>query len=129
MKVQSLHHVSLHVADLPRSIDFYARVLKLEQLERPGSPQEGAWFRVGPSQQLHLISRPPAEAPYTPPRERHFALTVADLPSSLAHLEQCGIEFEPPRRHPGGALQVYLRDPDSHQIELTDAGSSSSHSS
>ena len=50
-----LNHVALHVADVEKSSEFYADVLKLEPMERPAFEFPGAWFRLGDFQELHLI--------------------------------------------------------------------------
>ena len=55
MQVQQLNHVALHVADVETSVGFYRDVMKLPQLPRPAFDLPGAWFRLGPEQELHLI--------------------------------------------------------------------------
>ena len=52
-----LNHVAIHVADVERSCHFYANILRLEALPRPGFDFPGAWFRLGPLQELHIIGR------------------------------------------------------------------------
>ena len=39
-----IHHVSLPVSDLARSVAFYRGVLGLRHIDRPGSTSKGAWF-------------------------------------------------------------------------------------
>lgn len=124
MKVLQLNHVAIHVADLAASRRFYGGVLGLREIARPAFDFDGAWFAIGdaragePSQELHLIVRPPREGPYTVPRERHFALLVGDVASASDRLRSEGVAFQPAVRRPDGAMQVFLRDPDGHVIEL-----------
>ena len=76
-KVLSLNHVALHVADSARSAAFYERVLRLAPLPRPGFSFAGAWFSLGPGQELHLIedANYPLQAWH---RRNHFALLIDD---------------------------------------------------
>jgi catechol 2,3-dioxygenase-like lactoylglutathione lyase family enzyme len=117
MKILQLNHVALHTRDLASSCRFYGEVLGLEPMERPAFDFPGAWFRAGRDQEVHLIGRiPPAGHP--PPHERHFAFRVDSIESARSRLEKLGLEFRGPKPRPDGALQVFLRDPDGHEVEL-----------
>lgn len=116
MKVTQLNHVALHVADLARSDAFYEGVLGLEKMARPAFGFPGSWFRLGADQELHLIARPVEGE--VQPRERHWALMVDDMEAFADHLSAKGVEFTGPKQRPDGAMQVFLRDPDGHVIEL-----------
>jgi lactoylglutathione lyase len=117
MKIQQLNHVAIHVTDVKRSSDFYARVLRLEAIPRPAFSFPGAWFRLGTNQELHLIADyGPAFVATT--RNNHFALQVDTLDDWERHLQHVGAVFAPRKRRPDGAWQVFLRDPDDHVIEL-----------
>jgi lactoylglutathione lyase len=117
MKIWELNHVAIHVADVGRSCEFYERVLGLAPLPRPAFDFPGAWFRLGPQQELHLIGRSEA-AVEAPNRNNHFALRVDDLTAWGRHLQKVGADFRPPKPRPDGASQIFLRDPDGHHIEL-----------
>ena len=117
MKILELNHVAIHVAELKRSQIFYRDVLRLEPLPRPAFDFPGAWFRLGETQELHLIGRA------HPPRQNHngnnhFALRVDDMGEWEQHLAQAGAEFRPKKQRPDGAWQIFIRDPDGHYIEL-----------
>jgi catechol 2,3-dioxygenase-like lactoylglutathione lyase family enzyme len=116
MKIHELNHVAIHIADVERSSAFYRGVLRLEMLPRPAFDFPGAWFRLGVSQELHLIGRHGPVAP--PDGNNHFALRVDDLATWEKHLQQAGAEFRPRKQRPDGAWQIFLRDPDGHLIEL-----------
>jgi lactoylglutathione lyase len=118
MKIHELNHVAIHVADVERSSAFYRDVLRLEPIPRPAFDFPGAWFRLGTTQELHLIGwRGQPVVPATD-GNNHFALRVDDLTAWEEHLKQAGAEFRPRKRRPDGAWQVYVRDPDGHVIEL-----------
>lgn len=119
MQITGLNHVALHVADLHASGEFYEKVLKLEKMIRPEFDFPGTWYRLGTDQELHLIARDPAKGGrYSIPRERHFALAVGDADEVVKHLDECGIEYQGPRKRPDGLTQIYVRDPDGHVIEF-----------
>ncbi|MFT4514254.1 MAG: lactoylglutathione lyase [Planctomycetota bacterium] len=115
-RVQSIDHVGIHVADVPTSEAFYRDVLGLAPIERPDLGFPGAWLRIGMEQELHLIGK--NSQPDNPPRERHFAMLIEDAAVWAAHLTSNGVAIDGPRPRPDGALQIFLRDPDGHVIEL-----------
>ena len=116
MKVTQLNHIAIHVADLERSRAFYEGILGLHAIARPAFKFPGAWYRLGVDQELHLIARDATGE--APPMDRHYALMVDDIDAFVEHLEANGVEFRPPKPRPDGAIQVFLRDPDNHVIEL-----------
>ena len=117
MKVLELNHVALHIRDLDKACRFYGEVLRLEPLARPAFDFPGAWFRLGPSQELHLIGER-VDPVHSHNRGNHFALRVDDLDGWESHLAEMKADFRPRKRRPDGAWQVFVRDPDGHTIEL-----------
>jgi catechol 2,3-dioxygenase-like lactoylglutathione lyase family enzyme len=117
MRINQLNHVAIHVEDVERSCRFYADVLGLEALPRPAFSFPGAWFRLGPGQELHIIGER-GEQPFAQERANHFALRVESVLDAEAALNNTGTEFMGPRRRPDGAWQIFLTDPDDHWIEL-----------
>lgn len=117
MDITGLDHVALHVSDLAASRRFYGELLGLPEAARPDFDFPGAWYQVGSQQQIHLIGRAiPEDAP--PPRERHFALSIPDVRRVEDRLRELGQPYQGPKPRPDGALQIFLRDPDGHMIEL-----------
>ena len=117
MKTTQLNHVALHVADVERSSAFYRDVLKLEPMSRPAFAFPGAWFRIGPDQELHLIGERKQEV-ISHNRGNHFALLVDDFDAWERYLTDRQVKFAPRRTRPDGALQLYVIDPDGHYVEL-----------
>lgn len=118
MRFLELNHVALHVADVAASCDFYETVLQLEPLPRPNFDFPGAWFQLGEVQELHLIGKGEAGGRAAGSRSNHYALMVDDIDEWEEHLKSQNVEYEPRRTRPDGAYQIFLRDPDSHAIEL-----------
>ena len=117
MKTLELNHVAIHVEDVERTCDFYANVLQLTPLPRPGFDFPGAWFLLGAVQELHIIGNREEDV-NGHPRGNHFALMVDDIDAWEAHLDSLEVEHYPRRVRPDGAQQLFLHDPDGHTIEL-----------
>ena len=117
MTILQLNHVALYISDVKRSTQFYGSVLRLQPIPRPAFNFPGAWFQLGPGQELHLIAG--RDEPFlTSNGNNHFALRVDDLDEWVRHLKKVGAQFNPRKARPDGAWQVFLRDPDGHVIEL-----------
>src|SRR5437660_9684868 len=81
MNLSGIHHVSILVTDMERSVDFYTRVLGLKEVKRPSNFTIAVrWFELGDNQ-VHLI---PSEAPDTV-SPRHFAMHVDDCDAARAY--------------------------------------------
>ncbi|MBI4662061.1 MAG: VOC family protein [Verrucomicrobia bacterium] len=117
MKHYELNHVAIHVKDVEKSCEFYRTVLRLEPIPRPAFTFPGAWFRLGISQELHLIGNR-SDPVYAGNRSNHYALRVDDLTPWERHFQELGVKYLPRRARPDGALQMYVADPDGHVIEL-----------
>jgi catechol 2,3-dioxygenase-like lactoylglutathione lyase family enzyme len=117
MKVNQLDHVALHVADVEISIRFYRDVMCLPPMDRPAFSFPGAWFRLGNTQELHLIGdrEVPVQSHH---RGGHFALAVESLDEWEAHLDQMEAVRLPRKTRPDGATQTFVCDPDGNWIEL-----------
>lgn len=116
--IVELNHVALLVSDVKRSCDFYGEVLGLEPMARPAFDFPGAWFRLGSLQELHLIGGMPVARGTEQPRGNHFALRVKDLEAWRQYLQPLGLIVRGPVRRPDGAMQIFVRDPDGHLVEL-----------
>ena len=117
MLIRELNHVALHVTDVAASSRFYATALLLPPLPRPAFDFPGAWFRLGKTQELHLIGDRHA-AVHSHHRGTHVALEVDDLNAWDAHLDSLGVHRMARKTRPDGAQQTFIIDPDGHWVEL-----------
>jgi lactoylglutathione lyase len=119
---EALDHVALYVRDVPTSANFYEKTLLLSRLPRPAFDFPGAWFRLGVSQELHLIgNRREDDNVMSGSRSNHFALKVLDLDAWEAHFQQKKATYRPPKARPDGIRQIFIQDPDGYWIELCEA--------
>jgi lactoylglutathione lyase len=117
VQIQELNHVAIHVRDVETSCQFYKNVLRLEPMSRPAFTFPGAWFRLGPHQELHIIGDR-TEPVHSHNRGNHYALRVDRLDEWEEHLQKLNADFRPRKMRPDGAWQIFVRDPDGHTIEL-----------
>ena len=117
--ITCLHHASLMIRDLERSLAFYCQVLGLELDEgRPDLGHPGAWLKIG-DQQIHLLQLPnpdlDLERPSHAGHDRHLALTVSDIDRLQSLLDGIGLAYT---RSNSGRCALFCRDPDSNGLEF-----------
>jgi catechol 2,3-dioxygenase-like lactoylglutathione lyase family enzyme len=99
------------------SLRFYIEVFGMERLPSPNFAQQVEWLRLG-EQQLHLFK---SESPA--PRSHHFALDVDDFEAAYLKAKELDLLDAAAfgasvRELPGGAVQMYLRDPAGNLVEV-----------
>ena len=111
--IRGINHITLAVADLDRSVTFYADTLGLALRYRW---DDGAYLEAG---SLWLcLSRDPAAATARRADYTHFAFDIAaqDFDSFAARLKAAGITSWKDNRSEGASF--YFLDPDGHRLEL-----------
>ncbi len=123
MKIDSLDHLVLTVADIEATCTFYQRVLGMEVVTF-GAGRKALAFGVQKIN-LHQAGRefePKAERP-TPGSADLCFLTSVPLAEVQRHLAACGVAVtEGPVQRTGAQgpiLSVYFRDPDLNLIEVS----------
>lgn len=124
IRVKSLDHVTIVVKDLKATHRFYVELLGMTEVQRPAFSFAGQWFQAGATL-IHTIlefdgSDRAGVGGSSNSRGHHFAFLVDDAAAAARRVEESGIPFvSPPKRRPDGALQLFIRDPDGHLVELT----------
>lgn len=117
MRATRFNHVSIHAYNMEESLRFYVDVFGMERVPSPDFAQHVEWLRLG-HQQLHLFHR---ETPA--PDFHHIALDVDDFEGAYLKAKELGLLDETSfgaavRELPGGAVQMYIRDPAGNLVEL-----------
>lgn len=123
MQIDRLDHLVLTVHDLPTTVDFYRRVLGMEEVTF-GNDRKALRFgqqRINLHQQGHQIP-PLPERPTLGAADLCF-IAATPLDEVVAHLRQCGVEIIEGPAAKVGALglinSIYFRDPDGNLIEVS----------
>ena len=116
-------HYSMVVTDVDKSAEFYADVLKLQEIPHPDLTPGFRWFLVNKHAQIHLIEK--EFTPFEKNKSVHLALTTQDIDRIVEHLESKSVEYSDwggkkntIGRRSDGAAQIYIQDPDGYWIEL-----------
>ena len=123
MKIDSLDHLVLTVADIDVTSDFYAKALGMDIVSFGGGRKA---LKFGAQKiNLHQKGRefePKAQRP-TPGSADLCFLTSVPLAEVVNHLAACGVTVIEGPVHRTGAqgdiLSIYLRDPDQNLIEVS----------
>jgi catechol 2,3-dioxygenase-like lactoylglutathione lyase family enzyme len=123
MQIDRLDHLVLTVRDLRIAIDFYTRVLGMEEVTF-GNERKALRFgrqRINLHQQGNEI--PPIPAYPTRGSGDLCFIAATPLDEVISHLRQCGVEIVAGPEAKVGALglinSVYFRDPDGNLIEVS----------
>jgi catechol 2,3-dioxygenase-like lactoylglutathione lyase family enzyme len=115
-----LHHVNVNVDDLERCVAFYRDVLGLPLETTPDQGFRSQFFRIGASQQIHMN-----EIADSHQLRGHFCLVVPDFVAVFRRAKAAGAidtkVWGRVRRLPGGAMQMFVRDPAGNLIEVASA--------
>ena len=112
METASLEGLTLHVADLDRSLEFYSKIPGARVVDhRPGV---FAMVQIGKAR-VGLLARPQSLG-------FHLEIETADLEAMHTQLLAAGIEPKsPPTRKPWGEVDFTVLDPDGNRVEFGEA--------
>ena len=118
----SFSHIGLFVADLPKMVDFYTRVLGLVISDRAARSDGGeiVFMTLDPREhhQVVFASGRPADLPYNMIQQLSFrAESLSSLRETYAALKREPIVELGPISH-GNAISAYFRDPEGNRLEV-----------
>jgi len=116
----AIHHVSVIVDNIEKSLHFYCDVLGLElDQNRPDLSFDGAWLQINPLQQIHLLQVDNPDSTTQRPahggRDRHNAFKVSDLTIIQSSLDDKNITYT---KSQSGRPALFCRDPDGNTLEI-----------
>jgi lactoylglutathione lyase len=121
----SFNHMALSVKDVNASVEFYQKVLQLDEIKNTASDSKTRWLEFNDGLQLHLIPRPNSEIKIN--KAVHFALATTNIDSFIKRLEDLKIDYsdwlDTPNKdyiRKDGIKQVYFQDPNGYWIEIND---------
>jgi len=133
------HHVGITVADLDRTVDFYAETFDLdvvaefsvggdafaEAVAVEGASAEFAHLDAGGTTVELVAYEPVGEGSIDPelnrPSATHLGLSVEDVESFYESLADDVETLSPPRTTSSGTTVLFVRDPEGNLIEVLDA--------
>lgn len=124
-RVDGIHHVSLTVVDLDRSVEWYERIFRLERQFDEHSEERRAVIYVleGTAVSLAIVEHTSGDGdPFRPDRAGldHLAFSVPSheaIDGWATHLDEHGIEHSGVIDIPPGAI-LNFRDPDDIQLAI-----------
>jgi catechol 2,3-dioxygenase-like lactoylglutathione lyase family enzyme len=117
MAVVGMNHFTVLTDDVPRTVEFYSRLLGLTDGPRPDLGFPGAWMYAGDEAVLHIIGGKSRDALRAGVID-HMAFTAKGLSDTIATLTAYNIEHVC-RQQVGTRLwQVFFHDPNGARVEL-----------
>ncbi len=117
MAVSGMNHFTVLTDDVPRTVEFYGRLLGLADGPRPDLGFPGAWLYADDVAVLHVVGGKSRDQ-LRPGVIDHMAFTAQDLADTLATLITYNIEHVCRRQAGTGTWQVFFFDPNGARVEL-----------
>jgi catechol-2,3-dioxygenase len=115
-KISKLDHITLEVRNIHNALQFYTKVLGLEEISTPDEVKiKGVrWLSIPGKQALHLIEIKDMQKPSS----AHMALVVDDIDAWEKHLTKNSIQIQSPKFDIYKAKRFFIRDPFGNRIEF-----------
>ena len=119
-RILRLHHASLIVEELDKSLVFYQKVMRVEvDSSRPDLGYPGAWLTLPGQQQIHLMQLKNPDKDSVRPehggRDHHIAFLVSSLSDISESLDELNIPYTQSK---SGRKALFCRDPDGNALEF-----------
>jgi catechol 2,3-dioxygenase-like lactoylglutathione lyase family enzyme len=117
MGISAMNHFTVLTDDVPRTVDFYTKLLGLTDGARPPLSFPGAWLYTDGTAVLHVVGGRPREE-LRPGVIDHMAFSAKGLADTLAMLITHNVEHTCRRQNGSGVWQVFFFDPNGARVEL-----------
>ena len=117
MAVLGMNHFTVLTDDVPRTVEFYTRLLGLTDGPRPDLGFPGAWMYAGEDAVLHIVGGKSREQLRAGVID-HMAFTAKGLSDTIATLTAYNIEHICRQQVGTGFWQVFFHDPNGARVEL-----------
>ncbi len=121
----AIDHYAINVKNLEKSVAFYQNVFDLKEITNGTGQPHIRWFRLGTSQELHIIQVDSLDKKV--PKGVHLALAARDFDRFREHITDQNIPYSdwPGAMseisvRPDNIRQLYFQDPDEYWIEVND---------
>lgn len=117
--ITGMNHFTVIAEDPAKTMDFYTRLLGLQQGHRPDLGFPGAWLYTpaGGAAVLHIYWDRPMPATRTGVID-HLAFTATDLKAVKARFDERGLKYDLRRQAGAGTWQLFSFDPNGAKVEL-----------
>jgi len=119
---RKLLHTRYRLNDLEKTVDFYKRVLGLQEVRRHKSPRgsELVFMKAPESEELIELCYFPSSGPVqVQPDLTHLAFEVDSLEEFGKHLASLGLKYsDGPTLKPDGGGFAFIDAPEGYEIEL-----------
>ena len=116
--VTRIAHVCLVVSDLPRSLEFYKNVFKIEEKFRflKNDRQAGAYLEISPGNFIEFFDGRKGDVVNN--GITHFCLETESLDTFSDHLGKLGVPHTPKKLGSDNSYQIWITDLDGNRIEI-----------
>src|SRR5881296_2964319 len=119
---RKLLHTRYRLNDLEKTVDFYKRVLGLQEVRRHKSPRgsELVFMKAPESEELIELCYYPSSGPVQVQTDlTHLAFQVDDLDAFARELEKKGVKLsDGPTKSSSGSVFAFIDAPEGYEIEL-----------
>lgn len=120
--ITRLLHTRYRVADLEKTVDFYTKVLGLEEVRRStsGRGSQLVFLKAPESDELIELCKYDASGPVVVgPDLTHLAFEVKDMEAFAAHAAALGYPLsDGPHRTESGSVIAFVDAPEGYEVEL-----------
>ena len=122
LPILGIAHVAFQVSSLEQSRDFYTALYGFEFAFAADENQEAWYLKINDDQFVKLVSKPEGTDDN---RLVEVAFQVSDIKTTVAMLQDRGLNPTPVEKKPDGTLASILIDPDGHNLMFVEYTSNS----